>query len=358
MKFTLALISAVALASDTMPDGSPVVAEYEIVTTTVTTEHVDIGAGPDECTNCVYNDFVMVINQDQIHEWATEVKAEYDLLLEDWERSIEHYKFEIHALNEDYWVKFRPLIEKRKEIGIRRESEMIQYVIDNTYFHGAHVHAVVPEIEAFMRAEFNPRASNIVSMFGLQALTLQDANVSDEPAFTFGYNESDVVAWFQEQDAKYAEVAEKYERDFTTFVGRVNDAVEAYEAGVARVEDLYEGILENAYADAELYWNMHYDMPEGMEHNMNLNSARHVDTYSHTDTTTTTTTTITWTFSQDTDYTREDTTYFGWHVHDDGNWHYSESHGTSTSGGSSSGSGTSTGEDHDGTHSHGVQCDI
>ena len=73
---------------------------------------------------------------------------------------------------------------------------MIQYVIDNTYFHGAHVHAVVPEIEAFMRAEFNPRASNIVSMFGLQALTLQDANISDEPAFTFGYNESDVVAWF------------------------------------------------------------------------------------------------------------------------------------------------------------------
>ena len=45
-----------------MADGTEVVAEYEIVTTTVTTEHVDIGAGQAECTNCVYNDYVMVIN--------------------------------------------------------------------------------------------------------------------------------------------------------------------------------------------------------------------------------------------------------------------------------------------------------
>ena len=114
----------------------------------------------------------MVIKEEQIHDWAVEIKAEYDELMADWERSIEHYKFEIKALNEDYWVKFRPLVERRKEIGVRREAEMIQYVIDNTYFHGAHVHAVVPEVEAFMKEQFNPVHSNIVSMFGLHALTL------------------------------------------------------------------------------------------------------------------------------------------------------------------------------------------
>ena len=348
-----------------MEDGTEVVAHYDIVTTTTTTEHVDIGAGEAECTNCVYNDYVMVINQDQIHAWAVEVKAEYDLLLDDWERSIDHYKFEMKALNEDYWVKFRPLVEKRKEIGVRRESEMIQYVIDNTYFHGAHVHAVVPEIEAFMRNEFNPHASNIVSMFGLQALTLQDVSLTDEPAFTFGYNEADVVAWFQEKDAKYAEVEDKYQRDFTTFVGRVNDAVAAYEAGVARVEAIYENILANAYSDAELYWAMHFDQPEGMEHGMNLATTTIEHDSYETTTTTTTTSTITWTFDQHGDYTQSSTTYFGWHIHDDGTWGYCDGNtpcddhhtpgdpgtggsgtgGSSTGGSSSGGSGT---DDHTG----------
>lgn len=197
MKFVLSLIAAVAVASDTMPDGSPVVEEYEIVTTTVTTEHIDIGAGDVTCTNCVYNDFVLVYNSELIEEWAHGIKAEYDLLMHDWERSLEHYEFEMRALNEDYWVKFRPLVERRKEIGIRRQDEMIQYVIDNTYFHGAHIHNVVPEIEAFMKNEFNPIQSNIVSMFGLQALTLQDSS-SMEPTFSFGYDEQEVVQWFQE----------------------------------------------------------------------------------------------------------------------------------------------------------------
>ena len=59
-------------------DGSEVVAEYELVTTTTVTEHEVIGAS-DECvTNCVFNDFVMVYNSDVIHAWAHDVKDEYD----------------------------------------------------------------------------------------------------------------------------------------------------------------------------------------------------------------------------------------------------------------------------------------
>ena len=83
MKFTLALIAAVAFAEDTtehetLADGSEVVAEYELVTTTTVTEHEVIGES-DECTtNCVFNDFVMVYNSDNIHAWAHDVKAQYD----------------------------------------------------------------------------------------------------------------------------------------------------------------------------------------------------------------------------------------------------------------------------------------
>ena len=68
-------------------------------------------------------------------------------------------------------------------------------------------------------------------------------------------------------NTRYDEVAAKYEQDWNSFVGKVNTAVTEYEAGVERVEGIYQSILENAQTDAELYWDMHYDMPEGMEHN-------------------------------------------------------------------------------------------
>ena len=117
---------------------------------------------------------LLVVDQVLIHDWAEVVKAEYDLLMRDWQRSLEHFTFEIKALNEDYWVMFRPLIKARKEIYIRRYDEVIAYVMANTYFHGAHIHHVVPEIEAFLKHEFNPVHTNIVSMFGLNALTLME----------------------------------------------------------------------------------------------------------------------------------------------------------------------------------------
>lgn len=119
----------------------------------------------------------------------------------------------------------------------------------------------------------------------------------------------------------YAEVAAKYETDWNNFTAKVNTAVSDYEAGVARVEELYDSILANAYSDAELYWSMHYDMPDNMVH---LRSRRHDHndhhahsgstsrstssaTVSHSETTTTTTTTVTWTFNG------SSSTTFGWH---------------------------------------------
>ena len=272
MKFALALLTTV-VAQDTytisetsvattyntgdliddprMENGQEVVAEYNVVTTTVTTEHVDIPgprppappSGPRGCTDCVYSDMLLVVDQIMIHEWAIGVKADYDLLMRDWERSLDHYSFEIKALNEDYWVMFRPLIEARKAIHKRRQDEVIMYVMNNTYFHGAHIHHVVPEVEAFLKNEFNPVHHNIVSMFGLKALTLQEldnvpesyqvtsaeewATLQDHP-FTFDFNEQEVVAWFQENQRKYDEVAAKYQQDFNTFCSDVNVAVQNY----------------------------------------------------------------------------------------------------------------------------------
>jgi len=81
--------------------------------------------------------------------------------------------------------------------------------------------------------------------------------------FTFDFNEEEVVAWFRDNQAKYDDVAQKYQDDFNTFVADVNEAVETYRAGEARVEDLYEQIVENAAADAEFYWQLHFDSPLG-----------------------------------------------------------------------------------------------
>ena len=79
--------------------------------------------------------------------------------------------------------------------------------------------------------------------------------------FTFDFNEEEVVAWFRDNQAKYDDVAQKYQDDFNTFVADVNEAVETYRAGEARVEDLYEQIVRNAAADAEFYWQLHFDSP-------------------------------------------------------------------------------------------------
>ena len=276
MKYALALLAATVYGQDhdlsdhELVDGMEVIGHEEVVTTYTTVEHIDILAD-DDCTECVYNDFVLVYQSDLINEWSHSVGEEYLLLMSDWERSIRHYEFETQVLNEDYWVKFRPLVERRKEICARRKTQMVSYVASNTYFHGASVHDVVPEVERFMTEQFNPAGHNIVSMFGLKHLTLTDATLNHAaPAFSFDFDEEEVVAYFREMNTRYDEVAAKYEQDWNSFVGKVNTAVTEYEAGVARVEGIYQSILENAQTDAELYWDMHYDMPEGMEHHVNL----------------------------------------------------------------------------------------
>jgi len=308
MKFALALLAFAATAQDVyetsetstsstyntgdeiehefMENGQRVIGEYENVTTTTTTRHVDIPApqGPTGCTDCVYSDMLLVVDEILIHEWALKIKADYDLLIRDWERSLEHFSFEIKALNEDYWVMFRPLVEARKEIHRRRHSEVITYVMNNTYFHGAHIHHVVPEVEAFLRNEFNPSTHNIVSMFNLNALTLSEYPLSEVDAtieteaqwqaladhpFTFDFNEQEVVEWFRSNQEAYDVVARKYQQDFDTFVNDVNVAVENFKAGEARVQGIYEQIVRNAAADAEFYWQMHFDSP--------LEDVTHVD---------------------------------------------------------------------------------
>ena len=203
MKYALALLAATVYGQDhdledhELVDGMEVIGHEEVVTTYTTVEHIDILAD-DDCTECVYNDFVLVYQSDLINEWSHSVGEEYLLLMSDWERSIRHYEFETQVLNEDYWVKFRPLVERRKEICARRKTQMVSYVASNTYFHGASVHDVVPEVERFMTEQFNPAGHNIVSMFGLKHLTLADATLNHAaPAFTFDFDEEEVVAYFR-----------------------------------------------------------------------------------------------------------------------------------------------------------------
>jgi hypothetical protein len=316
MKFctALSLVSAIALAQQhEFIDGHEVIGEQEIVTTWTEREHIDIVAGHEDCTNCIYNDFVLVLDRMTIHEWSLTLKAEYDLLMRDWHRSLEHFSFELKALNEDYWVMFRPLVEARKAIFRRRHDQVISYVARNTYFHGAHITDVVPEIERFLKNEFNPHSHNqhthtrtititethdehgnligqntshrnLVSMFNLGALSLLEAGLDEElyaansaaewanmhdQTFTFDFDEDEVIAWFVENEAKYEEVEAKYQQDFDTFTAEVDAAVAAYQEGEDRVHSIYESIVRNAAADAELYWEMHFDSP--------LEEAFHVD---------------------------------------------------------------------------------
>lgn len=80
-------------------------------------------------------------------------------------------------------------------------------------------------------------------------------------AFTFDFDEQEVVNWFRETNARYEEIAQKYEDDFFTFVDDINTAVTDYQEGEARVQNLYDQIVRNAAADAEFYWQMHFDSP-------------------------------------------------------------------------------------------------
>jgi len=192
-----------------------------VTTVSTTTETIEIENTPSESE---YNEVILILDSNSIEAWSQGLKRKYDLLMRDWERSLEHFEFEIKSLNEDYWVAFRPLIEARKEIYRRRHAEVVQYVVNNTYFHGANIQDVVPEVEALLRNEFNPAATNIVSMFGLSALSLAEDPDSfglsvessaewmdiQNHTFSFDFNEEEVVAWFRDNQAKYDEVSQKY----------------------------------------------------------------------------------------------------------------------------------------------------
>jgi len=220
MKFSLALLATVSAATDAATSaGQPQF--YDVTTVSTTTETIEIENTPSESE---YNEVILILDSNSIEAWSQGLKRKYDLLMRDWERSLEHFEFEIKSLNEDYWVAFRPLIEARKEIYRRRHAEVVQYVVNNTYFHGANIQDVVPEVEALLRNEFNPAATNIVSMFGLSALSLAEdpdsfglsVESSDEwmdiqnHTFSFDFNEEEVVAWFRDNQAKYDEVSQKY----------------------------------------------------------------------------------------------------------------------------------------------------
>lgn len=90
---------------------------------------------------------------------------------------------------------------------------------------------------------------------------------------------------------------------------------------------------------------MHFDQPEGMTHLLDSPEHAYVEV--------TTTTTTTWTFSFD-----EGTT-FGWHVHEDGEWHYCPNDGSPCHGTPSPPTPTPTPTpDPEPEHNHGVTCDI
>jgi hypothetical protein len=63
---------------------------------------------------------------------------------------------------------------------------------------------------------------------------------------------------------------------------------------------------------------MHYDMPEGMEHHHDHLLQAWTPHDHEVVEVTITSTTIAWTFEE------EEAMVFGWHVHEDGEWHYCE----------------------------------
>ena len=161
--------------------------------------------------------------------------------------------------------KLTELYNQRNRLRRQKQRHMLEYVVDNTYFHDVRVETVVPEVQRFMTENFDPTGTTVVSMFRLKALTLMEGSAASQ-AFTFNFNEDEVVSWFREMDLYYQEVEDKYQQDWANYVAKVNAAAIEYQAGVDRVNHIYETILENAKEDAELYWDMHFDMPEGMEH--------------------------------------------------------------------------------------------
>ena len=120
--------------------------------------------------------------------------------MSEWSASIEAYSLECTQLEETYAAKFAELYHQRNRLRRQKQRHMISYVVDNTYFHDTRVQSVVPEVERFMTENFNPSGTSVPTMFNLNALTLQEDVYGATPAFTFGFDEEEVVQWFSEMD--------------------------------------------------------------------------------------------------------------------------------------------------------------
>ena len=176
------------------------VGSYEVVRTYTVVEHRDIVAPPEPDP---YQGLLVFYDYQQIYNWAYGLREGYTTLMTEWSQAIEEYAAECTSIQETFETRLNDLYTARGRLRRKKERRMLEYVVDNTYFHGARVESVIPEVRRFMEENFEPTGNSIVSMFSLQVLTLQQDDSSVDPAFRFDFNEDEVVQWFRRMDQKY-----------------------------------------------------------------------------------------------------------------------------------------------------------
>ena len=180
-----------------MIDGREVVGSYEVVRTYTVVEHRDIVAPPEPDP---YEGLLVFYDYQRIYNWAYGVREGYTTLMSEWSAAIEEYAGECAVIQETFEKRLGDLYTARGRLRRKKERRMLEYVVDNTYFHGARVESAIPEVRRFMEENFEPRGNSIVSMFSLQVLTLQQDHATTSPAFSFDFNEDEVVQWFRSMD--------------------------------------------------------------------------------------------------------------------------------------------------------------
>ena len=161
--------------------------------------------------------------------------AEFQALFAEWADA----RHDVVTKYTDIWS---GLIEREYYLDHRVLNNVSVYVANNCYVNGIKLGNIVPELNQYMTDHYDPNAEDLVTMFGLNTLSLlEDANGEVEFDFTIHEDEIEQILniRFNQWD-EATRMMETYERQFYT-----------------DLDDAWNGYVEDTLETVEMEMNVH-----------------------------------------------------------------------------------------------------
>ena len=161
--------------------------------------------------------------------WWYDVQAEYAASDADFYALWNRWQDDKHAVVEKYLYIWEDLVLREREIDISAMQDVCRYVSMNVYVNGIRLGYVIPELHVYMAENYDPYASNIISMFALDELPMLQGTLPEVPMnFDLTIHPEEIQEIMQIRLDQYAETTAMLEAYKQEFIVSVTEAWERY----------------------------------------------------------------------------------------------------------------------------------